>query len=342
MTADSFPDDIQKAHQLRCSCLRATLTVETPDDNNTDFPSYSHVVEKDERHLQHILQTVLERSAKILKPVKAAEEAMRTRELSHLIKAFMLFSIRWNVQEPHTFAWLREDFKGITFEFRNSYFGYHRANGLGNDTDEPSDAVLALTGREVDLVVEPALLRSGNEKGEMYDKRRVLQPAVVWMVRPEDSQPKTLTTSPSLAAQTKPMPQHKTQMPRAGGRDVHPPTDKSNRKQLHQPVAQTTENTSQNVLAAQDMPKTPAADISGKRKVNHDSKPAGKRAKTAAAQDRSALALAAGILKTEKMVEDNIIKIDDDEPPSVAPRRGKRNSRTMPDRDPAATPPLNP
>lgn len=280
--------------------LRASLSVDIPDESATSFEAYSHFVNTDERQLERVRETVIARASENLKPVTINEKKIRNEELRHLVKAFMLYSTRWNVQDPHTTVYLLQDFEHTPFQFGHSHFGHHRANGLGNDTDEPSKAVLALTGREIDLIIEPTLLRSGDERGEMYDKERVLQPGVVWMFPLEETPSKALTADPLPVTETPPIVKHNEQLSTADSKEISSPITKLTEQRFQQPDNRTINDNHQDFMALIPNPRSLASSTAIKRGANDEIGLPGKRLRTNAAGDKLGLDLAAEALKIKK------------------------------------------
>lgn len=73
----------------------------------------------------------------------------------------------------------------VCFRLGHPQFNPHRGLKI-EDADDEADGddpiLLSINGRPLDLVIEPAVLRYGNQDGKCYDKFKVLHKGTVWVV----------------------------------------------------------------------------------------------------------------------------------------------------------------
>ena len=141
------------------------------------------------QHSQHILDSSLDIVHPLLTETDKAEQKTRRKDLHKYIVSMVELSLTLHAQMPNTYAAFLRGLENHKFALPHSHFRPHHGLKMDEDDADNSDetsAVMKLTDRPLDLVVEPAIMRRGDADGEDYDNKRVLVKGVVWMVKDED------------------------------------------------------------------------------------------------------------------------------------------------------------
>lgn len=162
-----------------------------PVDEQDDPSSYglTRLKTQIEHQSDRMMHKIKLACAPLLKSVPERDVHIRDRHLQQLIRDCFDTSVRINAQNPTTLIVFRPNIPDRIVRKENDYFGWHRALKLREDEgddDMPTAEQAGLLGQEVDLVVEPAIVRTGDPDGLNYDDVRVLEKAIVWMVRGSD------------------------------------------------------------------------------------------------------------------------------------------------------------
>lgn len=155
------------AHQWR------SQTVELIDPQHGDGHKDAH--RRKEDYYRHLV-TIFEQSpAQLL--YRECDEAGRTERRKHLTEVFSstghFFSKLWAQKNNIRTMGLRELAKE-GFDSRHESYEAHAAHRL-DEGDQTMD------GMPIQMVVEPAIIADGNERGEAYGSLKVWAKAVVWI-----------------------------------------------------------------------------------------------------------------------------------------------------------------
>lgn len=124
----------------------------------------------------------------VTKPFDEEARLQFENELTALISAFRTTALELNAQYPSVRVKFRFSLEDEKFSTPHEWLRPHRRLKLKDeeDDDEPDAEEVGLAGRQVDLVIEPAVTRDGNADGTEFGAVRILLKAVVWMVKSED------------------------------------------------------------------------------------------------------------------------------------------------------------
>ena len=139
-------------------------------------------------HCEHIHDQFLKDACDLIKPCDEREVEKCSSELWELIRSFFQKSLELHAQQPQIKVFWRKHLLKYSFTTNHDYFIGHRGLKL-NGTDEESRLAAeeaGFEGREIDLVIEPVILRYGDADGKDLDHHRVVHKAGVWMVNTKD------------------------------------------------------------------------------------------------------------------------------------------------------------
>jgi hypothetical protein len=175
-------------------------TQQTLKDDAAQAKKLKHARILKASHHAHIVKKILAYGKDYLGPTQTKLRQQQEAELGDIVQRFIDLSSRLNVEKPRTELLSLQGLSHFRFDQNHKYFSGHRGLKLKEDADDnsPDAHEAGIAGREIDFVVEPAVLRYGNADGESMDKARVIEPATVWMVKPQDLE------EPSTGQQTQP------------------------------------------------------------------------------------------------------------------------------------------
>ena len=167
-----------------------------PSDQLDDPSGYdlSPIETRIQKRVGHLIHRISLVCTPLLRKVPTADDTLRDDQLKNIIRSFIEAGIRTNAQYPRTSTLFRHKLSVCRFAQEDHRFEAHRALKLQEDQDDafPNAREAGLEGRRIDLVVEPAIVRTGDKEGLTYKRPRYLTKAVVWMVREEDLESKSL------------------------------------------------------------------------------------------------------------------------------------------------------
>ncbi|EXJ88288.1 hypothetical protein A1O1_05218 [Capronia coronata CBS 617.96] len=119
-------------------------------------------------------------------------EIMRRKQLQAIFEASMALSTSLATQNPEIQVCFLPELADACFSLDHPQLRAHRAMGLKEDRNaedglDPDD--IDIDGQPIDMVIEPMVVRSGNEDGENYQMQKILKKAEVWMVKDADLPP---------------------------------------------------------------------------------------------------------------------------------------------------------
>jgi hypothetical protein len=125
----------------------------------------------------------------LLKRIGEADLEKRKHELLELVTDTLRLSSALAVQYPKVAVFFGHRMLTHRFALGHDWYRPHRAMKL-RETEDHADGLgpkeIGVQGKLLDLVIEPLLLRYGDQDGKHYDKKKVLHPAVVWVVPDAD------------------------------------------------------------------------------------------------------------------------------------------------------------
>ena len=143
-----------------------------------------------------ILQEILRETDLLIATTTEEKAVIRERELVEITRRFIRASVALLAQYP----WLELRFRGslmdVGFCLQHPLFTWHRAMKLkeeddDQDDDRPDAYQAGIEGKQLDLIVEPTVVRHGEKDGTAYDNERFLLKATAWEVKPEDLEGKS-------------------------------------------------------------------------------------------------------------------------------------------------------
>jgi hypothetical protein len=142
---------------------------------------------------EDIQQDVLKESSGLLAGMDELKSAGRDAQLLEITRSFIRASIALNAQYPWLELRFRPKMMDVQFSLDHHLVTWHRGLRLKEDDqdDGPDAEEAGIANRQIDLVVEPTVLRHGEKNGTGYDQTRVLIKGVVWMVKGGDLEGKT-------------------------------------------------------------------------------------------------------------------------------------------------------
>jgi hypothetical protein len=115
------------------------------------------------------------------------EHLQMESELCDIVEKASRFSGVCSLQNPDVEFLFLNDVPGLKFKLKDEYFKSHPLLKLDNDTEEAGEdtAVEAAkyVGQPLDLIITPAIIRSGNAAGERYDIKKVVFQGTSWIVK---------------------------------------------------------------------------------------------------------------------------------------------------------------
>lgn len=168
--------------------MQAILGVSYPSHGKPSEAMRKGMSELLTRHHAHISDIVFEESIGLLEAKDGTGVKKQQVELTSIVQAFIRTGMELQSQYPSMQVCFRHELSKFTFELQHAHFSHHRALKLKLDDYDsyPNAEEAGVAGRKVDMVIEPAVMRSGDANGENYEAERVLLKAVVWMVKLED------------------------------------------------------------------------------------------------------------------------------------------------------------
>jgi hypothetical protein len=125
----------------------------------------------------------------LFKKIGEADREKRKHEFLESMTDTLRLSSALAVQYPKVAAFFGHKMRTLPFALGHDWYRPHRAMKL-RETEDHADGLgpkeIGVQGKLLDLVIEPLLLRRGDQDGKHYDKQKVLHQAVVWVVPDAD------------------------------------------------------------------------------------------------------------------------------------------------------------
>ncbi|KIW56275.1 hypothetical protein PV05_04945 [Exophiala xenobiotica] len=192
-------DAPKAAHKLRADILRA---IQTAPSASSERPSYrEQELKMREFHDQYCTLTTnsfLHKCEPLLRSLNDDEEMTRREELLGIVKSAWQLTCRLAVQYFCTEVFFLEHLEAEHFALGHERYKPHRGMKLKEDKNDEfgrDPKKLGILGEQVDLLVEPLIRRTGDHKGNKYDKSKILHKAAVWVVAPSEVQDPPETTA---------------------------------------------------------------------------------------------------------------------------------------------------
>lgn len=145
--------------------------------------------ERAESYSFHVRDQALEAVGFLLKTGTDDVEQIKTA-LMLMARRFIVTSVAIHAQYPLTkFFWRIPRLKNYPFSYPHEHMQPHPAMQLKDDEDEGDGRTAQEAGvlqRKLDLAIVPLVLRSGDKQGKVWQGKRILQRAVVWVCNPEE------------------------------------------------------------------------------------------------------------------------------------------------------------
>lgn len=114
------------------------------------------------------------------------EAKMRKSQLQSIFEAAMGLSTSLATQNPELRVCFLAQMSGTCFSLDHPQLRAHRAMGLKEEIDAQyglDPKKIGIDGRPIDMVIEPMVVRIGDEEGENYEIEKILKKAEIWMVK---------------------------------------------------------------------------------------------------------------------------------------------------------------
>jgi hypothetical protein len=169
------------AARFRCTTASSLLQ---RDRNSPDANEYEILSTTTDHFAGDIASSVLRHFGFLLR-VDKASSAKAKDELLRCVRECIRVSTRIHAQWPYTRPVYLEELEQELFRMGCERMETHPAMRIKEDMDLEGEDKTAeeagIIGRSPDLIVEPMILRSGDEKGESWSHERLVNRARVWI-----------------------------------------------------------------------------------------------------------------------------------------------------------------
>lgn len=203
---------------LRASILRAVdnpfaqaVTQQSPSSRE------QQVQKMREARCEFVARKFINNHISLFRPIEQADIRKRFKTFTDLVRAALNLSASLAACYPHVGPLFLDNLRRRRFRTSATEYSPHRSLKLREDSGDvegrdPKE--IGILGRYLDLVVEPIIMRSGDQNGVNYTVKTLIRRGVVWVVPAADRiRPGTV---PQDEAKTHPEPKAEPETAQSG------------------------------------------------------------------------------------------------------------------------------